>query len=134
VVGKLMVLQSLLQSFKANNERVVIVSNYTKTLNIIQQLCVLNQYKFSRLDGSTDTKKRQQLVDSFNAGHSNCCMLLAHDPECICLTITNVGIAVWWCVRAARCNSCISSVEQGRRSWIESDWCQSTGVVRSRLV
>lgn len=50
--------------------RVVVVSNYTKTLDLLQNLCLHMGYTFCRLDGHTPTSQRQRLVDSFNSPYS----------------------------------------------------------------
>uniref|UniRef100_A0A671UMA3 RAD54 homolog B n=1 Tax=Sparus aurata TaxID=8175 RepID=A0A671UMA3_SPAAU len=46
------------------------VSNYTKTLDMLQDLCAHMGYTFSRLDGHTPTNQRQRLVDNFNSPYS----------------------------------------------------------------
>jgi DNA repair and recombination RAD54-like protein len=46
---------------------VVIVSNYTQTLDLFAQLCRSRSYGHVRLDGSTTINKRQKLVSQFNA-------------------------------------------------------------------
>lgn len=46
------------------------MSNYTKTLDLLEDLCVGMGYTFCRLDGHTPTGQRQQLVDSFNSPYS----------------------------------------------------------------
>jgi DNA repair and recombination protein RAD54B len=48
------------------SEKVVVVSNWTSTLNVIQELCKSRKYQFLRLDGSTPQKQRQEYVDTFN--------------------------------------------------------------------
>lgn len=50
--------------------RVVVVSNYTQTLDLLQDLFVHMGYTFCRLDGHTPTGQRQRLVDSFNSPYS----------------------------------------------------------------
>lgn len=50
--------------------RVVLVSNYTQTLDLLQDLCVHLGYTYCRLDGNTPTIQRQRLVDNFNSPHS----------------------------------------------------------------
>lgn len=50
--------------------RVVVVSNYTQTLDLLQDFCVHMGYTFCRLDGHTPTNQRQRLVDSFNSPYS----------------------------------------------------------------
>lgn len=64
--GKLAFLEKLLVQVRARKEKIVIVSNYTQTLEIIAALCKTNKWPFYTLDGSTPVKKRQLLVDVFN--------------------------------------------------------------------
>uniref|UniRef100_A0A3Q3VSN0 Uncharacterized protein n=1 Tax=Mola mola TaxID=94237 RepID=A0A3Q3VSN0_MOLML len=70
--GKLLVLSDLLTAIRqlSPSDRVVVVSNYTKTLDLLQDLCVQMGYTFCRLDGNTPTIQRQRLVDSFNSPYS----------------------------------------------------------------
>ncbi|XP_029308244.1 DNA repair and recombination protein RAD54B [Cottoperca gobio] len=70
--GKLLVLSDLLSAIRQLNpsDRVVVVSNYTKTLDLLQDLCVHVGYTFCRLDGHTPTSQRQRLVDGFNSHYS----------------------------------------------------------------
>lgn len=67
--GKLQVLRALLEQIrqKAPADKVVIVSNFTSALSLIEQ-CILQpqNYPFIRLDGTTEVKKRQEAVDTFN--------------------------------------------------------------------
>ena len=74
--GKLQVLDSLLDAFRKSKEKVVIVSNSTKALDIIEQLLKMKEQEFLRLDGQTSTEDRQNLVDRFNSKQSNVGMLL----------------------------------------------------------
>ncbi|KAK5116477.1 hypothetical protein LTR62_008026 [Meristemomyces frigidus] len=65
--GKLQVLDSLLHRIHADTqEKIVLVSNYTSTLDVIAKLLSAMSYTYLRLDGSTPTNKRQPLVDKFN--------------------------------------------------------------------
>lgn len=66
--GKLTVLLELLLEIKATSpmEKVVIVSNYTQSLDIIQGLMNSNQLSNCRLDGATPAKQRDMLVNTFN--------------------------------------------------------------------
>ncbi|KAK6326932.1 hypothetical protein J4Q44_G00025770 [Coregonus suidteri] len=70
--GKLLVLSDLLTTIRhlSPNDRVVVVSNYTQTLDLLQNLCVHLGYTYCRLDGHTPTIQRQRLVDNFNSPHS----------------------------------------------------------------
>ncbi|NXL86592.1 RA54B protein, partial [Alectura lathami] len=72
--GKLQVLVKLLAAIQelSSSERqvVVLVSNYTQTLNILQETCKSYGYSYTRLDGHTPVSQRQQIVDSFNSKFS----------------------------------------------------------------
>lgn len=58
--------QMLRQLYKNTKEKIVIVSNWTSTLDLIGQHLASLSLPFSRLDGSTPTDKRQDLVKTFN--------------------------------------------------------------------
>ena len=58
--SKLDLLASFLKQFKATNEKAVIVSNFTQTLNLIQDICQVNNYTFKRLDGKTSMQNRSK--------------------------------------------------------------------------
>ncbi|KUJ21111.1 uncharacterized protein LY89DRAFT_609528 [Mollisia scopiformis] len=58
--------QMLRQLSKKTNEKIVIVSNWTSTLDLIGQHLASMSLPFSRLDGKTPTDQRQDLVKSFN--------------------------------------------------------------------
>uniref|UniRef100_A0A5F8GRR7 DNA repair and recombination protein RAD54B n=1 Tax=Monodelphis domestica TaxID=13616 RepID=A0A5F8GRR7_MONDO len=71
--GKLQVLTKLLAAIRelSPSEKVVLVSNYTQTLNILQAVCTRHGYTCTRLDGQTPVVQRQQIVDGFNCKHSS---------------------------------------------------------------
>nr|XP_019014878.1 uncharacterized protein I206_00965 [Kwoniella pini CBS 10737]OCF53659.1 hypothetical protein I206_00965 [Kwoniella pini CBS 10737] len=65
--GKMLLLDKMLHSiYEETREKVVVVSNWTSTLNLIQDMLKIRKYPFLRLDGSTPQKQRQDLVDTFN--------------------------------------------------------------------
>ncbi|XP_052572765.1 DNA repair and recombination protein RAD54B isoform X1 [Peromyscus californicus insignis] len=70
--GKLQVLVQLLAAIHElrPTEKVVLVSNYRQTLNILEEVCKRHGYACSRLDGQTPVSQRQQIVDSFNSKYS----------------------------------------------------------------
>lgn len=77
--GKLKVLLALLRKIRTvvPNEKVVIVSNYTQTLDIIQGVLASENMVYVRLDGSTPNKLRDQAVNLFNKSHSVFAFLLS---------------------------------------------------------
>ncbi|RKP24026.1 P-loop containing nucleoside triphosphate hydrolase protein [Syncephalis pseudoplumigaleata] len=64
--GKMLVLDRILKQTKEVGDKIVLISNYTQTLDRFGQLCGARRYGFLRLDGSMTVAKRQQLVDQFN--------------------------------------------------------------------
>ena len=71
---KLRVLDTLLHRIHTTtSEKVVLVSNYTSTLDIIGRLLSSLSYSFLRLDGSTPASKRQALVERFNKTDAKAC-------------------------------------------------------------
>lgn len=77
--GKLSVLMKLLENIRnlPDKEKVVIVSNYTQTLDIIQNLMNSNRMISCRLDGSTPPKLRDSIVSSFNTNPNIFAFLLS---------------------------------------------------------
>ncbi|XP_029671739.1 DNA repair and recombination protein RAD54-like [Formica exsecta] len=70
--GKLMVLDCLLASIKTTtNDKIVLVSNYTQTLDLFEKLCSKRSYNYVRLDGTMTIKKRSKVVDNFNSDTSS---------------------------------------------------------------
>ncbi|KAL9415141.1 hypothetical protein AB3S75_043420 [Citrus x aurantiifolia] len=65
--GKMHVLARLLGHLRQRtDDRIVLVSNYTQTLDLFAQLCRERRYPYLRLDGTTSISKRQKLVNHFN--------------------------------------------------------------------
>ncbi|EEF43701.1 DNA repair and recombination protein RAD54B, putative [Ricinus communis] len=65
--GKMHVLARLLAHLRQRtDDRIVLVSNYTQTLDLFAQLCRERRYPHLRLDGATSIGKRQKLVNRFN--------------------------------------------------------------------
>ena len=65
--GKLAVLDRMLRRIRAEtDDKIVLISNYTQTLDIFEKLCRSRKYGCFRLDGSMNVNKRQKLVDKFN--------------------------------------------------------------------
>ncbi|KAM5447873.1 helicase [Microsporum audouinii] len=72
--GKIRVLDQLLYNLRnKTTEKVVLVSNYTSTLNLLANLLTSLDLPFLRLDGSTPATKRQALVDDFNRSSPSAC-------------------------------------------------------------
>ncbi|KAK5653514.1 hypothetical protein OQA88_8773 [Cercophora sp. LCS_1] len=65
--GKLQVLDRMLARIRSDtNDKIVLISNYTQTLDLFERLCRSRGYGSLRLDGTMNVNKRQKLVDKFN--------------------------------------------------------------------
>ncbi|TID21199.1 hypothetical protein CANINC_003479 [Pichia inconspicua] len=65
--GKILLLIKILGLLHSEGkEKVIIVSNFTSTLDIIESLFKSLNLKFSRLDGATPSNERGKLVENFN--------------------------------------------------------------------
>ena len=65
--GKMQVLDRMLARIRQDtNDKIVLISNYTQTLDIFDKLCRSRAYGVLRLDGTMNVNKRQKLVDKFN--------------------------------------------------------------------
>ncbi|KAF7440715.1 DNA-dependent ATPase protein rad54 [Pleurotus ostreatus] len=65
--GKFLVLERFLHQLKTETtDKIVLISNYTQTLDLFEKLCRSKKYGFFRLDGTMTITKRQKLVDQFN--------------------------------------------------------------------
>ncbi|GBF66046.1 DNA repair protein [Trichophyton mentagrophytes] len=65
--GKMMVLDRMLARIRQDtNDKIVLISNYTQTLDLFERLCRARAYGCIRLDGTMGVKKRSKLVDKFN--------------------------------------------------------------------
>lgn len=64
--GKFRILDDMLPKMKADGERVLIFSQFTMMLDILQKYLKLRGFKFLRLDGQTPVQERGALIDQFN--------------------------------------------------------------------
>jgi DNA repair and recombination RAD54-like protein len=65
--GKFAVLERMLARIRQDtNDKIVLISNYTQTLDVFEKLCRARSYGCLRLDGTMNVNKRQKLVDKFN--------------------------------------------------------------------
>lgn len=65
--GKMAVLDRMLHRIRAEtDDKIVLISNYTQTLDIFERMCRARKYGCFRLDGTMNVNKRQKLVDKFN--------------------------------------------------------------------
>ncbi|BGP15381.1 hypothetical protein JCM10213_001427 [Rhodosporidiobolus nylandii] len=64
--GKMVVLDKLLKSMKAKGSRVLIFSQMSRVLDILEDYCLFREYQYCRLDGGTAHEDRMEQIDAFN--------------------------------------------------------------------
>ncbi|KAI5701838.1 hypothetical protein M8J75_013913 [Diaphorina citri] len=64
--GKMVVLDKLLPKLKAQESRVLIFSQMTRMLDILEDYCYWRGFKYCRLDGQTAHEDRQRQINDFN--------------------------------------------------------------------
>lgn len=68
--GKLNMVDKLLKRLKERGSRVLIFTQMTRILDILEDYMVMRQYKYCRIDGNTDYETREKGIDDFNAPNS----------------------------------------------------------------
>lgn len=64
--AKFQYLRSLLPKLHAEGHRILIFSQWTKLLDLLEVLMSHMDYRYLRLDGSTDVAERQGMIDTYN--------------------------------------------------------------------
>ncbi|XP_051812413.1 chromodomain-helicase-DNA-binding protein 4 [Acanthochromis polyacanthus] len=65
--GKLMLLQKMMRRLKEGGHRVLVFSQMTKMLDLLEDFLENEGYKYERIDGSVTGNLRQEAIDRFNA-------------------------------------------------------------------
>uniref|UniRef100_A0A8C1WF89 SWI/SNF related, matrix associated, actin dependent regulator of chromatin, subfamily a, member 5 n=1 Tax=Cyprinus carpio TaxID=7962 RepID=A0A8C1WF89_CYPCA len=69
--GKMAVLDKLLPKLKEQGSRVLIFSQMTRVLDILEDYCMWRNYGYCRLDGQTPHEERQISINAFNEPNSS---------------------------------------------------------------
>lgn len=64
--GKMVLLDKLLQRLQTRGSRVLIFSQMTRMLDILEDYCLYRQYGYCRIDGNTSGDDREFMIDDFN--------------------------------------------------------------------
>uniref|UniRef100_A0A672J0R0 Chromodomain helicase DNA binding protein 3 n=1 Tax=Salarias fasciatus TaxID=181472 RepID=A0A672J0R0_SALFA len=76
--GKLTLLQKMLRKLKEQGHRVLVFSQMTKMLDLLEDFLDYEGYKYERIDGGITGALRQEAIDRFNApGACQFCFLLS---------------------------------------------------------
>ncbi|XP_028407200.1 lymphoid-specific helicase-like [Dendronephthya gigantea] len=64
--GKTLLLDQMLPELKRRGHKILLFSQMTKLLDIMEDFCYLRDYKYTRIDGSTTLEDRQIKIEDFN--------------------------------------------------------------------
>ncbi|KAL8680438.1 MAG: hypothetical protein Q9186_003398 [Xanthomendoza sp. 1 TL-2023] len=68
--GKMLMLDKILTRMKKQGSRVLIFSQMSRVLDILEDYCVFREHKYNRIDGSTAHEDRIAAIDEYNAPES----------------------------------------------------------------
>ncbi|XP_058829709.1 chromatin-remodeling complex ATPase chain Iswi [Topomyia yanbarensis] len=68
--GKMVVLDKLLNKLLEQGSRVLVFSQMTRMLDILEDFCYWRGYQYCRLDGQTPHEDRTKMIDEYNAENS----------------------------------------------------------------
>lgn len=69
--GKMMILDKLLKKFQAEGHRVLIFSQMSRMLDVLEDYCLFRGYKYARIDGQTAHEDRISSIDEYNKPDSD---------------------------------------------------------------
>ncbi|KAK9820501.1 hypothetical protein WJX72_011031 [[Myrmecia] bisecta] len=64
--GKMVLLDKLLPKLQSRNSRVLIFSQMTRLLDILEDYCIYRGFKYCRIDGNTSGEDRENAIEDFN--------------------------------------------------------------------
>lgn len=68
--GKMVLLDKLLKRLKERGHRVLLFTQMTRILDIMEDYMVMRQFQYCRIDGNTDHGLREEYIDAYNAPNS----------------------------------------------------------------
>jgi SNF2 family DNA or RNA helicase len=94
--GKLQTLAELLRELKRGGHRVLIFTQMSKMLDILEAFLNLNGHTYLRLDGSTAVDRRQRLMDRFNGDARIFCFILSTRSGGLGINLTGADTVVFY--------------------------------------
>lgn len=65
--GKMVLLDRLLPKLQERESRVLIFSQMTRLLDVLEDYCLYRGYKYCRIDGNTSGEDREAAIEAYNA-------------------------------------------------------------------
>ncbi|KAF7294468.1 hypothetical protein MKEN_01439300 [Mycena kentingensis (nom. inval.)] len=93
--GKMIILDKLLKSMKEKGSRVLIFSQMSRVLDILEDYCLFRSFKYCRIDGSTAHDDRIVAIDEYNKpGSEKFIFLLTTRAGGLGINLTTADIVV----------------------------------------
>jgi hypothetical protein len=91
----MVLLDKLLPKLKQRDSRVLIFSQMTRMLDILEDYMHYRQYSYCRIDGNTSGEDRESMIDSFNSeGSEKFCFLLSTRAGGLGINLATADIVV----------------------------------------
>uniref|UniRef100_A0A672H9V4 Snf2-related CREBBP activator protein n=1 Tax=Salarias fasciatus TaxID=181472 RepID=A0A672H9V4_SALFA len=94
--GKLQTLHTLLRKLKTGGHRVLIFTQMTRMLDVLEQFLNYHGHIYLRLDGSTRVEQRQALMERFNADRRIFCFILSTRSGGVGVNLTGADTVVFY--------------------------------------
>lgn len=92
---KMIILDKLLKKFQKEGSRVLIFSQMSRVLDILEDYCMFRSYEYCRIDGQTDHADRIQAIDEYNKpGSSKFVFLLTTRAGGLGINLTTADIVI----------------------------------------
>jgi SWI/SNF-related matrix-associated actin-dependent regulator 1 of chromatin subfamily A len=92
--GKFQKLDEMLPPFKRDKKRVLIFSQFTMILDILERYMEIRGHHYARLDGRTNVNERLDLIDGFNDDSSIFVFLLSTKAGGLGINLTSANIVI----------------------------------------
>ena len=94
--GKLQTLDSLLRRLKTGHHRVLIFTQMTRMLDVLEAFLTFHGHIYLRLDGTTRVDQRQMLMERFNADKRIFCFILSTRSGGIGVNLTGADTVIFY--------------------------------------
>ena len=94
--GKLQVLSSLLRQLKEEGHRVLVFTQMTKVLDVLESFLSFHGFIYLRLDGSTKVEQRQTLMERFNNNSKYFCFILSTRSGGVGINLTGADTVIFY--------------------------------------
>ncbi|KAL8668770.1 MAG: hypothetical protein Q9168_006617 [Polycauliona sp. 1 TL-2023] len=93
--GKMVMLDKILTRMKKQGSRVLIFSQMSRVLDILEDYCVFREHKYNRIDGSTAHEDRIAAIDEYNSpGSEKFVFLLTTRAGGLGINLTSADIVI----------------------------------------